>query len=71
MYRRKIDAFIGLSECCVRIHKFSKALIFLKKALQYSWYTGCIEKELLIYDKIGLIHFNLQDLKKAQFYHQR
>lgn len=67
----KIDCFKNLAKCCKKLGKMNESLIFLKKALQYCWYYKELDQELDIYEEIGIIHFHLGNLDKAQMYHEK
>jgi len=67
----KINCYLNLSECCKKLRKYDFSIRFLKKALQYAWYFKEDSKELLIYDKLGLINYLSGDLFRAKYYHDR
>lgn len=45
--------------------------MLLKKALQYAWKLNNEDKELYIYDMIGLNYFYTGNLSKAEYFHNR
>lgn len=53
------------------IKKYDVTLKFLRKALQYAWYLGLPEVELVIYDRMGVINYLSGDILKARYYHDR
>lgn len=66
-----IDSLIGLSRCCSKVCLHSEGLTFLKKALEYAYFISDREKELLIYDEIGLKYYLMGQISQAHYFHQR
>jgi hypothetical protein len=50
---------------------YRESHLLLKKALQYAWEVNNEDKELLIYDLIGLNYFYTGNLQKADYFHSR
>lgn len=50
---------------------FSGAEKLLRKALEYAWFTGDVQKELELYDRLGIVHYVSGDVEKADYYHRR
>ena len=67
----KIKSFILLSDICNLISKYEYSLIFLKKALQYSWVLNDLDKESFLYERIGMLYNSIGDIAKANYYHYR
>lgn len=67
----KVDALIGLAKNATHMKMYRESHIILKKALQYSWAVGNEDKELLIYDLMGINYYYLGQLKKAAYFHNR
>jgi len=67
----KIEAYMGMAEACKRLKYFDQALVFLKRALNFCWNILDRERELKIFDLIGMIYFTVRDIDKASYYHQR
>jgi|JI6StandDraft_1071083.scaffolds.fasta_scaffold00480_36 hypothetical protein len=70
-YELKIDALIGLARNACRLKMYRESHLLLKKALQYAWELGNEDKELYIYDLIGLNYFYTGTLPKAEYFHNR
>jgi len=68
---KKIVAYTGMAEACKRLGHFSQALVFLKRALQFAWYTKETTKECQIYDLLGIIYYTQGEIEKANYYHER
>ena len=60
-----------LADCARVVEKYDAAIKILKTALQYAWNFNLKEKELMIYDQMGMVYFHLGDMKKAKYYHKR
>lgn len=43
-YSVLIDSLIGLGKCCSKVAQHASGVIFLKKALEYTWHIGDREK---------------------------
>ena len=71
LYDQKIDIFLMLANCSKIIGNYKLAVIFCRKALQYSWLYSDYEKEVMVYDKMGIIYFLDGQVKKASYYHKR
>jgi len=67
----KIESYMGIAEACKRLKYFDHALIFLKRALHFCWNVLDRERELKIYDQMGLIYFTTHDINRATYYHNR
>jgi hypothetical protein len=50
---------------------YRESHLLLKKALQYDWELNNEDKELFIYDLIGLNYFYTGNLPKADYFHSR
>lgn len=50
---------------------YRESHLLLKKALQYAWELNNSDKELYIYDLIGLNYFYTGNLAKADYFHNR
>jgi hypothetical protein len=70
-YPHKIQALINMAECCKILKRYDDAIRLLKKGLHFAWAVGEKTLELLVYDKLGLIHFSLGNIPKAFYYHER
>lgn len=68
---KKIEAYMGIAEACKRLKYFDPALQVLKRALHFCWNVLDRERELKIYDQMGLIYFTTRDIEKAAYYHNR
>ena len=60
-----------LGNCSKTVENYKWAIIFYRKALQYSWLFNNYEKEVMIYDQMGIIYFLDGQVKKASYYHTR
>lgn len=67
----KILSLINLYKVSKLGNKLQYGLQFLKKGLEYAWYLGDDQTELRIYDWIGMIYFQMNNIHKSRFYHQR
>lgn len=67
----KIYALTGMGDIAKRLFKMDIATMFIRRALQYAWYVKDISKELLLYDRLGIIHYHIGDMERANFYHER
>ena len=67
----KTDALIGLGDVAKKSSQLELALMFIRRALQYAWYTKNKEKELALYDRLGIINYQMGDMERANFYHQK
>jgi len=67
----KTKAYFGLSECAKTLNFLDKALVILKRALQLAWRTKDDLTECEIYDKMGLVYYQVGEMDKANFYHDR
>ena len=67
----KIKAYIGLSEGAKNLNLMNRALAILKRALQFVWKLKDEEAECEIYDKMGVVYYQLGDVEKATFYHEK
>ncbi|KAL4470728.1 hypothetical protein ABPG72_016733 [Tetrahymena utriculariae] len=67
----KSEALIKLAECAKEIKLYDSSILILKKALQFVWLTKDHERELSIYDNLGLNYFYLGDLENAFYYHEK
>ena len=56
-------ACIGLAKSLKMLRNYDQALVFAKKALEYSWVTRNEGKEFFIYEFIGIIHFLNQNVQ--------
>ncbi len=57
---------------CAKIAKdYDASIKILKKALQYAWKINDGDKEIMIYDYIGMSYFYMGDIKNAEIYHVR
>lgn len=50
---------------------FYAAEKFLRKALEYAWLKADVQRELELYDKLGIVHYVSGDVEKADYYHRR
>ena len=48
-----------------------RALAMLKRALQFAWKLKDEEIECEIYDRMGIVHYQMGDVEKATFYHEK
>ena len=62
---------MNLSKIAKIVNNLEYGLIFLKKGLEYAWYSNDEQLELRIYDWIGMIYFQMNNIHKRRFYHQR
>lgn len=67
----KIVVFFKLAETTKLAEEYVVSNRFLKKALEYIWIVNDVEKEIFVYDKLGENYFQLGNLEKAQYFHQR
>lgn len=67
----KSELFLKLGELCLAGNSPRAAETFFKKALQYAWYFGCKQDELLAYDCLGRTSMYLLESSKAAYYHMR
>jgi tetratricopeptide (TPR) repeat protein len=70
-YKLKVDALIGLAKNATSLKMYKESHIILKKALQYAWAVANEDKELLIYDMMGISYYYMGQLKKAEYFHSR
>ena len=70
-YKKQIEGLLGLFSCALRMRDYKFCITLLKKAIQYAWYFNDVDSEIVIYDKFGLVFFNLKDMQKANLYHLR
>jgi hypothetical protein len=66
-----MEVYETLGKCCMKLAKYKDALVCFKLQLSFSWYLNRPVDELKAYDNVGMAYFYLQDLKKANNYHQR
>ncbi|KAL4465846.1 hypothetical protein ABPG74_004083 [Tetrahymena malaccensis] len=74
LFRRwaiKSEALIKLAECAKELKLYDSSILILKKALQFVWLTKDHDRELSIYDNLGLNYFYLGDLENAFYYHEK
>ena len=67
----KINALLLMSKSLKRLHQIPQSLLILKKALQWVWAEGYQEKELEIYEEMGILNYYLGNMGKALFYHEK
>lgn len=60
-----------MSKSLKRLHQIPLSLLILKKALQWVWAEGFQEKELEIYEEMGILNYYLGNMAKALFYHEK
>ncbi len=70
-YRRKIDFLQALAKNSNRICRYDQAIILLKKALQYAWYCNLAEREIELYDELGISNYYLGNIRNSQIYHDK
>ena len=56
-FKFKIIAYKHLSELCINMRQFKRALNYCKKLLKYSLYANELEHELSAYDQIGKVYY--------------
>jgi tetratricopeptide (TPR) repeat protein len=66
-----MEVYETLGKCCMKLGQYKEALICYKMQLSFSWYLDRPVDELKAYDNIGMTYFYMQDLQKANNYHQR
>lgn len=67
----RIMTFLKMAECATLSRDYLSSNRFYKKALQYIWLTKNEELEVLVYDKLGQNFFQIGNMEKASYYHQR
>ncbi|EAR82364.1 hypothetical protein TTHERM_01179950 (macronuclear) [Tetrahymena thermophila SB210] len=70
-YSKKAKSLLQLAKCARQINFYQEAIIILKKALQYAWYSKENDIELEIYDEFGRNYYFQGNIMKAQYYHER
>ena len=71
LIQEKIEVLIRIGECFKAHNDFHNSEKMLRKALEYAWLMNNDHLELLIYDKLGIVHYILGDVEKADYYHKR
>jgi tetratricopeptide (TPR) repeat protein len=67
----EMEVYETLGKCCMKLGQYKEALTCYKMQLSFSWYLNRPVEELKAYDNIGMAYFYMQDLQKANNYHQR
>ena len=57
--------------CCRKIKNYRVSLIFLKKALQYSWFNNLKDYEYRIYEQMGFDYFYLYLFEKSIYFNEK
>lgn len=60
-----------MGKIALEILEYQKAIIFFKKALQYSWKMKDTESELRLYDWLGQTYYYEGQAGYALYYHNR
>ena len=50
-------ALVNLSKIAKIVNNLEYGILFLKKGLEYAWYSNDEQLEIKIYDWIGMIYF--------------
>lgn len=61
--------YLGLSH--KQLNLFDKSLVYFQRLLKTSWFLNDKNFELLAYDQIGLVYYNLGEMKLAKYYHDK
>ena len=66
---KKIDALMSMSKCAGKLLRNDISINFLLKGLEYCYLSNDIERELLIYDMLGMCFYLTGQLQQARYYH--
>jgi len=67
---QEIQDMLNLSAfICQRLKNSDLAIRLGMRSLEFSFNSSCKQKETMTYDTLGLIYFNIQDPKRAYYYH--
>ncbi|KRX09228.1 hypothetical protein PPERSA_05897 [Pseudocohnilembus persalinus] len=69
-YYYKAKAFLYLGKCAIKLNVPEKAILLLKRGMQYCWANQYQDLELLIYEETGKAYYTMGNIKKAEEYHQ-
>lgn len=61
--------YLGLSY--KQLNLLDQSLAFFQRLLKTSWFLNDKSFELLSYDQIGLVYYNLGEIKLAKYYHEK
>jgi len=56
---------------CSSMRQHERAIKLYKNSLQYVWYLKDKKTELKIYERLGFENYQIGDIYRAQYYHQR
>lgn len=70
-YQMKIESLSSLSNITKKLKLYNYSIRFIKKSLQYIWDIKDIDKEIYIYEELGLIYFHMCNISKANQFHNR
>ncbi len=67
----KLKITLEMSSIMSKLQKRETAVKLLKQALCYAWYLKKKESEIEIYELLGLEYYNMMEIEKASYYHNR
>ena len=71
LYRLMPDLLPFLAEMCRRGRLYHESILFLQKAIEYSWFFDLQRREVFLYDQIGLCFFLQSDTENSMYYHKK
>ena len=66
-----MKAYRRIAKSCECMGQFGKAISNAKRALELAFYLNDIKAELKVYDFLGKQYYNLNDMDKACYFHNR
>lgn len=66
-----INVYISIAKCAASNEQHREAISFYKKALEFAWVEGNKDKELELYDEIGMMYFRLNRYERASHFHNK
>lgn len=66
-----IQVWHNLAEYYTKLKKTQEALFCLQRMLQYAWIQNDKQAEVKAYDMLGIQFFNLGDIPKSNYYHNK
>lgn len=70
-YNCLVAGWMRLAECHSKKSRFQLALQAYFQVLKFAIISSDLASELKSYDRIGVVYFNLGDIKKAKFFHRK
>ena len=70
-YKQKLKLTMEMGKIMSKLKKHGKSIELFKQSLSFAWYTKDKETEIQLYEYLGLEYYNMMEIEKASYYHNR